>query len=275
MDSVIREPENSASIFINTESGEVLHDADAACPTRVMRAVQAGKVDVVMEWIVAGGHPNAVAFSGDSMVHFAAEANQLEMVNKLIAAGADVNIANPDGGAALHAAAAAGYNLIVDTLIAGKANVAQTVGPPEDATALLMAAVGGHDLVVQALLRAKANADDRDGQGATALIQAAAQGHAKVVLLMLTAGCRTDIVDSFQMTALDVVTKEVPQTAIARTLIAHMVGSQCKVDGLVARSDLNGALGTVTEFVEAKGRFAVKFDSGEVVAVKPSNLSRA
>ena len=77
MDSVIREPENSASIFINTESGEVLHDADAACPTRVMRAVQAGKVDVVMEWIVAGGHPNAVAFSGDSMVHFAAEANQL------------------------------------------------------------------------------------------------------------------------------------------------------------------------------------------------------
>ena len=50
-------------------------------------------------------------------------------------------------------------------------------------------------------------------------------------------------------------------------------GDQVKVSGVVARPELNGTVGTVVEFLEARGRFAVKLSpSGEVVALRATNL---
>jgi len=281
MDSVIPTQEQSVGIYIDAERGTVHSDRNAACPTRVGKAVLQGDVDAVMDWVGTGGHPNALVFSGDTLVHLAAEGNQLAVVSKLIAAGADVNLANREGGNAFHSAAAQGHAEIVDVLIASKADINRSVGPPENATALLMATVGGHLSIVQTLLHASADLDHQDGQGSTALIQAAACANQvsfklskQILRSLLDAGCRTDLVDKFGLTALDVVTKEAPNASVARILIDHMVGAGCTVHSLVSRPELNGAAGDVVEWVAAKCRFAVKLRSGEVLAVRPANLSR-
>lgn len=53
------------------------------------------------------------------------------------------------------------------------------------------------------------------------------------------------------------------------------VGAIVRASGLVARADLNGQRGTVMSFNADKKRFAVSFDTGESVMVKPENLTMA
>ena len=50
------------------------------------------------------------------------------------------------------------------------------------------------------------------------------------------------------------------------------VGTRVVIDGLVSRADLNGQLAAVIEWVDAKGRWRVRCDSGELLGVQPSNL---
>jgi hypothetical protein len=63
-----------------------------------------------------------------------------------------------------------------------------------------------------------------------------------------------------------------PSGARHRSRIVH-VGSRVILDGLVARSDLNGRKGVATAFDDAKQRFLVRVDDGPAaIGVKPSNL---
>jgi len=51
------------------------------------------------------------------------------------------------------------------------------------------------------------------------------------------------------------------------------VGDFVTVKGIASQPQLNGQPGVLRSFVEAKGRWQVELDSGEVKALKPSNLS--
>jgi len=55
-----------------------------------------------------------------------------------------------------------------------------------------------------------------------------------------------------------------------------LVGMRVKLEGLKARPELNGAMGTVEKYVEDKGRCVVKLDAGgEKILLKPGNLTRS
>jgi len=52
-----------------------------------------------------------------------------------------------------------------------------------------------------------------------------------------------------------------------------LIGKNVRFRDLVSRSDLNGERGTILDWLDSRQRYNVKVDNGEVIAVKPSNLS--
>ena len=68
-----------------------------------------------------------------------------------------------------------------------------------------------------------------------------------------------------QSAELEVVEDDSEDTALA-------VGSAVCAAGLTGRADLNGRKGSITAFDAAKGRYAVTFETGEAVLLKPQNL---
>jgi len=51
------------------------------------------------------------------------------------------------------------------------------------------------------------------------------------------------------------------------------VGDSVTVKGIASQPELNGQTGVLQSFIEAKGRWQVKLESGEAKSLKPSNLS--
>eukprot|EP00966_Prymnesium_polylepis_P214095 4958718-Prymnesium_polylepis.2 len=55
-------------------------------------------------------------------------------------------------------------------------------------------------------------------------------------------------------------------------MAAPLQGRRVTIEGIQAKPELNGLTGTAVSFDDAKGRYNVKLDQGETVAIKPANL---
>ena len=63
-----------------------------------------------------------------------------------------------------------------------------------------------------------------------------------------------------------------PAPVLEPALGEEFVGMRAKIIGLTSKPELNETVGIVQSYVEERGRWAVLLPSGEVVAIKPTNL---
>ena len=59
-----------------------------------------------------------------------------------------------------------------------------------------------------------------------------------------------------------------------KRMSAPLVGKRVVVNGLSSKPELNGRGGTAISFDDGKGRYSVRLDSGETLALKPNNLQQ-
>ena len=55
---------------------------------------------------------------------------------------------------------------------------------------------------------------------------------------------------------------------------APLVGKRVVVNGMISKPELNGRGGTAISFDDGKGRYSVRLDSGETLAIKSNNLQQ-
>ena len=70
-------------------------------------------------------------------------------------------------------------------------------------------------------------------------------------------------------------TNSVGSSAKEQTISAISVGARVVLQGLVSRPELNGRFADVVEWVESRGRWKVRFENGEMLAVQPTSLHMA
>lgn len=58
-------------------------------------------------------------------------------------------------------------------------------------------------------------------------------------------------------------------------MAAPLVGRRVVLEGIVSKPEWNGQLGLALSFDDAKGRYNVKLDQGELTSLKPANLRAA
>ncbi len=140
-----------------------------------------------------------------------------------------------------------------------------------------MVEVERHVCVVEKLIGVRCNVDHQMGNGATPLYVAAKEGHTSVAKKLLAARCNVHLQTKNGRTALQVA--QLHGHAGITTLILSrgeqqdtpLLGRLVVIDGLVAKSELNGCTGTAVSFDDDKGRYFVELGTSSFM-IKPSNL---
>ena len=181
----------------------------------------------------------------------------------------------------LRQAAADGLTVEVQRLLAQgiQANAADGHGM----TALIAAAGYNHVTIMERLVEAGAGLDTATYDGRTPLMGAAVRGSTVAVEWLLARGADWRKVDISGRTALKLTRDSKVATVLEAWARKHStisgdfeVGQLVTIVGLVGRPELNGCVGQIRSFDEAKGRFTVALIGdltvSDSVNVKPSNL---
>lgn len=159
-----------------------------------------------------GSPVNEQALEGETPLHLACQHGHFDVVSFLLNQHADPTICNKSLRTSLHMACENGRNRVVELLL--RSNLCEKLleDSPTDTldnsrtTCLHLAARNGHTDILQTLLQAGMNVNRSTLKG-TALHEAATAGKMEAVKLLLDWGIDVNRPNSYDQTALDIVTK--------------------------------------------------------------------
>lgn len=176
--------------------------ATTADVTPLMVAARGGRADIVAMLLAKGAKPDAKAAVGATTALLdACCIGETGTVKALLAAKADAKLADLQGATPLHRAAEAGALPCVQALLAAGADInAQT---KDKVSVLMAAAIAGDNGVIVALVKAGADPNSIGPNGWTPLILAAAAGSSVETLsALLDGGAKPNFPDDGGRTAL-------------------------------------------------------------------------
>jgi bla regulator protein blaR1 len=163
----------------------------SAVGEKLAEAGEAGRKDIIEEFLNAGFDVNTVAEGDGTALIGASKGGHTELVRWLIERGADVSLASKGDGNPLINAARNGHIDIIRILLDAGANINEVV--PGDENPIIQAASHGREKAVKLLIERGADVNARayeDGQLRTALRMAHKHGHEHVERMLLAAGAR-------------------------------------------------------------------------------------
>lgn len=158
---------------------------------QLAEAAEAGRMDVIKQFLDAGVDVNTVAEGDGTALIGACKGGHVDLVRYLIDRGADVNLASPGDGNPLINAAREGQLEIVQILLDAGADINEVV--PGDENPIINAARYGHEYVVNLLITRGADVNVRAYEGSelrTALKMARRGGYRDIEERLIGAGAR-------------------------------------------------------------------------------------
>lgn len=239
------EAEIKASGFAALHDIAGLNEVDADGQTPLHVAAQAGQVDMIKSFLIAGAKANLVNVKGDTPLMSSVQNGHYHSSAQLLRApSTDLFQRNNLGANVLHQAIAADMSVIVESILntdmdrranpdvnevmndeakSGTLLVDTRLIGGSTQSGLMMAAQNGGTEIVRILLQHKAQVNVRTDTGETALMYAALMGNVEIVTLLLAASARADLTTHDKGFSALMMASSRGHATVVEELIAHAI----------------------------------------------------